>query len=83
MVNSNMNLNSEATVHADIHMLPFILCIIYIIYGISYLLSNQNVSHSSLVVSKHGLYVGSLGSIPTAVTTRTAGGDAEHLSLNH
>ena len=38
---------------------------------------------SSLVVSKHGLYAGSPGSIPTAVTTRTAaGGDAEHVSLN-
>ena len=36
------------------------------------------------MVSKHDLYVGSLGSIPTAVTTRTtAGGDAEHVSLNH
>ena len=42
------------------------------------------LSHSSLVVSKHGLYVGGLGSIPTAITTRTAaGGDAEHVSLNH
>ena len=42
------------------------------------------VSHSSVVVSKHGLYVGSLGSIPTAITTMTAaGGDAEHVSLNH
>ena len=40
--------------------------------------------HSSLEVSKHGLYVGTPGSIPTAVTTRTAaGGDAEHVSLNH
>ena len=37
-----------------------------------------------LVVRKHGLYVGSPGSIPTTVTTRTAaGGDAEHVSLNH
>ena len=36
------------------------------------------------MVSKHGLYPGSPGSIPTAVTTRTAaGGDAEHVSLNH
>ena len=36
------------------------------------------------MVSKHGLYVGSLGTIPTAVTTMTAaGGDAEHVSLNH
>ena len=42
------------------------------------------VSHSSVVVSKHGLYVGSPGSIPTAGTTMTAtGGDAEHVSLNH
>ena len=42
------------------------------------------MSCSSVVVSKHGLYVGSLGSIPTAVTTMTAaGGDAEHVSLNH
>ena len=40
-------------------------------------------SCGSLVVSKHGLYAGGLGSIPTAVTTRTAaGGDAEHISLN-
>ena len=44
----------------------------------------MHMSHSSLVVSKHGLYVGGLGSIPTAVTTRTdAGGDAEHVSLSH
>ena len=36
------------------------------------------------MVSKHGLYVGSLGSIPTAITTRTAaGGDVEHVSLSH
>ena len=36
------------------------------------------------MVSKHGLYMGSPGSIPTAVTTRTAaGGDAKHVSLNH
>ena len=41
-------------------------------------------SHGSVVVSKHGLYAGSPGSIPTAVTTMTAaGGDAEHVSLNH
>ena len=34
------------------------------------------------MVSKHGLYAGSLGSIPTAITTMTAaGGDAEHVSL--
>ena len=37
-----------------------------------------------LVVSKHGLYTGGPGSIPTAFTTRTAAdGDAEHVSLNH
>ena len=42
------------------------------------------MSHGSVVVSKHGLYVGGPGSIPTAITTRTAaGGDAEHVSLNH
>ena len=42
------------------------------------------VSHSGLVVSKHGLQVGSLGSIHTTATTGTAvGGDAEHVSLNH
>ena len=42
------------------------------------------MSCSSLVVNKHGLYVGSPGSIPTAITTWTAaGGDAEHVSLNH
>ena len=42
------------------------------------------VSHGSVVVSKHGLYVGNPGSIPTVVTTMTAaGGDAEHVSLNH
>ena len=41
-----------------------------------------NVSCGSVVVSKHGLYAGGLGSIPTAVTTMTAaGGDAEHVSL--
>ena len=46
--------------------------------------SNINVSCSSLVVSKHGLYAGGLGSIPTAITTGTAaGGVAEHVSLNH
>ena len=44
----------------------------------------HGVSCGSVVVSKHGLYVGSLGSIPTAITTMTAaGGDAEHVSLNH
>ena len=38
-------------------------------------------SCGSVVVSKHGLYVGSPGSILTAVTTMTAdGGDAEHVS---
>ena len=42
------------------------------------------LSNSGLVVSKHGLYAGSPCSIPTAVTTRTAaGGDTEHVSLNH
>ena len=42
------------------------------------------VSHGSVVVSKHGLYMGGPGSIPTAVTIMTAaGGDAEHVSLNH
>ena len=42
------------------------------------------VNHSGVVVSKHGLHVGGLGSIPTAITTMTAaGGDAEHFSLNH
>ena len=43
---------------------------------------NVNVSHGSVVVSKHGLYAGSPGSIPTAITAMTAaGGDAEHVSL--
>ena len=42
------------------------------------------LSCNSVVISKHGLYVGGLGSVPTAVTTMTsAGGDAEHVSLNH
>ena len=42
------------------------------------------VSYSGVVVSKYGLYVGGLASIPTAITTMTAvGGDAEHVSLNH
>ena len=42
------------------------------------------MSHGSVVVSKYGLYAGVLGSVPTAVTTMTAaGGDAEHVSLNH
>ena len=36
------------------------------------------------MVSKHGLYVGGPGSILTAVTSmKAAGGDAEHVSLNH
>ena len=44
----------------------------------------EMLSRGSVVVSKHGLYVGSPGSIPTAVTTMiAAGGDAEHVSLNH
>ena len=40
------------------------------------------VSHSGLMVSKHPLYVGSLGLISTTATTsRTAvGGDAENVS---
>ena len=42
------------------------------------------VSHGSVMVSNHGLYAGSPGSITTAITTMTAaGGDAEHVSLNH
>ena len=42
------------------------------------------VSCGGVVVSKHGLYVGGPGSIPTAITTMTAAsGDAEHVSLNH
>ena len=37
-----------------------------------------------VVVSNYGLYVGGPGSIPTAITIMTAaGGDAEHVSLNH
>ena len=57
-----------------IHMPGEITCTNYVIYS---------VGHGSVVVSKHGLYVGSLGSIPTAITTMTAaGGDAEHVSLN-
>ena len=41
-------------------------------------------SRGSVVVSKHGLYVDGPVSIPTTVTTMTAaGGDAEHVSLNH
>ena len=44
----------------------------------------MEVSCGSVVVSKDGLYVGSPGSIPSAITTMTAaGGDAEHVSLNH
>ena len=42
------------------------------------------VNHGGVVVSKHGLYVGGPGSIPTAITTMTAAdGDVEHVSLNH
>ena len=45
---------------------------------------HKNVSCSSVAVSKHGLYADGPGSIPTTVTTMTAaGGDAEHVSLNH
>ena len=52
--------------------------------GSNHIRPKYQVSHSSLVVSKHGLYVGSLGSIFTAVTSRTAaGGDADHVSLDH
>ena len=51
---------------------------------LAYVTENITFLHGSVVVSKHGLYVGSPGSIPTAVTTMTAaGGDAEHVSLNH
>ena len=47
-----------------------------------YIYRIYTTSRSSLVVSKHGLYAGGPGSIPTALTTRTAaGGDAEHVSL--
>ena len=35
-------------------------------------MAHKNVNHGSVVVSKHGLYVGSLGSIPTAVSTMTS-----------
>ena len=46
--------------------------------------TKHQVSHGGVAVSKNGLYVGGPGSIPTAVTTMTpAGGDAEHVSLNH
>ena len=42
------------------------------------------VSHGSVVVSKHGLYVGGPGSISTAIITMiAAGGDAKHVLLNH
>ena len=41
------------------------------------------VSCSGVVASKHGLYAGGPGSIPTAIATMTAAGDAEHVSLNH
>ena len=58
----------------------FVLIILKICYVVFHYL--VDISYSSLVVSKHGLYVGSPGSIPTAITTRTAtGGDAEHVSL--
>ena len=44
----------------------------------------MDMSCGSVVAGKHGLYVGGPGSIPTAVTTMTAaGGDTEHVSLNH
>ena len=44
----------------------------------------SKVSCGNVVVSKYGLYVGGPGSVPTAVTTMTAaGGDDEHVSLNH
>ena len=36
------------------------------------------MGHSGLVVSKHGLYAGGLGSTPAITTKNTAGGDAEH-----
>ena len=50
----------------------------------SEVLDGSLVSHGGLVVSKHGLYVGGLGSIPIAITTRTAaGGDAGYVFLNH
>ena len=52
--------------------------------GTGHFLIASILSHSRVVVSKHDLYAGSLGSIPTAITTMTAaGGDAEHVSLNH
>ena len=38
------------------------------------------------MVSKYQLHMGSLGLIPTpatTITTATAGGDAEHVSLNY
>ena len=54
------------------------------IFTHTYITIYIHVSHCGLLVSKHGLYVGSLGSISTAVTTRTAaGGDTGHASLNH
>ena len=51
---------------------------------ILYIDFNLTVICGSVLVSKHGLYAGGLGSIPTTVTTMAAaGGDAEHVSLNH
>ena len=42
------------------------------------------VSCSGIMVRLHGLCVGGLGLIPTVITTRiAAGGDADHVSLNH
>ena len=44
------------------------------------------MTHGSIMVSKYHLHVGGPGSIPTAattITTATAAGDAEHVSLNH
>ena len=35
------------------------------------------------MVSKYHLHEGGTGSIPTAITTMTASGDDEHISLNH
>ena len=48
----------------------------------SYTSPSTYVGCGGLVVSKHGLYMGSLGLIPTAIVTGTGtGGDAEHVSL--
>ena len=56
----------------------------YIFLYITIHQTHCTVSHGSVVVSNHSLYAGGPGSIPTAVTTMTAaGGDAEHVSLNH